>query len=192
MTGDDFSPLASFHRNLREEALSLIAANPPTPWGNRVYIHTGGVLAVGWDRAEHVLIISSGGYSLNAPSGERLARNRDNGLLHSALSETGLQWTDPDSAEVVQVFGLYGGGGIATTKDSWSLEMITPAWPEYMLILWDPSAAKPGVAGRGYFFGAHRIDISPLAGEARGCGFSPSGRHFLIAASDGVLVWSRP
>lgn len=191
MGGAEFSPLAAFHQSLREEALSLAVENSPEPWGNRAYIHAGGVLAVGWDREEHILIISNDGYSLNTPSGKRLIRNRDSGLLNSALSETGLQWTDPDSAEVIQVFGLYGGGGIATTKDGWSIAMIMPAWPEYMIILWDPSAAKPGAAGRGYFFGAHRIDIRPLAGEARGCGFSPSGRHFLVAASDGALVWSR-
>jgi hypothetical protein len=71
-------------------------------------------------------------------------------------------------------------------------KLITPDWPACMAVLWEPSAARSRAATGGYFRGAHRLDSGPLVGEPHGCGFSPSGRHFVLAASDAVLVTSRP
>jgi hypothetical protein len=182
--------LAEQRRHLREQALALPADPPPPPWIQSCSIHAGGITVAGWTRAEHILLVSNEGYSLtNSDTGERLERNRDEKATNAALSTTQLTFTLPSNGEVTPIFGLFGGGGIRGTADSWWLETIAPDWPEEMVLLFDPSAAEPGASRFGYFYGAHRLHLPGLGGELRGCGFAPSGLRFMVVASDGAFVY---
>jgi hypothetical protein len=121
-------------------------------------------------------------------TGERVIRDRDAAQAYQALQ--GLTFTVPATHEIVQVFGINGGGGLLVADD-WRLELIAPEWPEQRVVLREPSPV-PGPAPRAYFQGAHWVDARGLAGTLLGCGFAPSGHLFLVAASDGVIVYARP
>jgi hypothetical protein len=187
LTLDDLTP---HERQLRAEALALVPGDPPTSWSAGVHLHAGGVIASGWDIAERVLLVSHDGYSLSDPrTSERLLRDRDPAAGYACLSETRLTFTLPTTGEIVPVFGIFGGGGICV-RGAWQLAIIAPTWPREMVVLWDPSASGMGAGRRSYFHGAHHLRV-PLGGTLLGCGFAPSGRHFMVAASDGAVVFSR-
>lgn len=176
----------SYRKKLREEALGLRPETPPL-WSLSTYIHAGGVIAAGWDSREHIVLISHDGYSVSNPdTGERLIRDPDPTTGYGGLSPTGLEFTIPRTGETIPIFGIFGGGGILVSPyDRWQLEIIAPDWPDTEVILREPVSGK-----RTYFEGAHRLDLR-LAGTLRGCGFSPSGRYFMVVASDGVTVFLR-
>jgi hypothetical protein len=111
------SPVTAYQRQLRAEALAMVPSPPPAPWHALVAIFAGGLIAVGWDQAEQLVLISHDGYSLQTPAGERLVRDRDTQRADDAFSATRLEWTIPETHEVVSVYGLHGGGGIARTAD---------------------------------------------------------------------------
>lgn len=175
-----------YRQKLREEALSL-PPETPAPWTLSAYIHAGGVIAAGWDSQENVILVSHDGYSVCDPrTGERLIRDPDPEMGYGGLSETGLEYSVPATGETRPVFGIFGGGGILVSpRDHWELEIIAPDWPDEMVIL-----REPGPGGRDYLEGAHRLDLG-LAGTLRGCGFAPSGRQFIVVASDGAVVFRR-
>src|SRR5260221_8887881 len=110
LTLDDLTP---HEGRLRAEALALVPGTPPAPWSAGVYLHAGGVIAAGWDAAEHVLLVSHDGYSLSDPhTGERLVRVRDRQAGYAGLAASGCTFTLPTTGERVPVFGIFGGGGL--------------------------------------------------------------------------------
>src|SRR5262249_55070168 len=123
-------------------------------------------------------------------TGERLVRDPDAAVGYAGLAGTGLAFTLPATGERVPVFGIFGGGGIYV-HDQWSLAIISPLWPREMVVLWDLSASGRGAGKRSYSYGAHHLRLPPLGGTLRGCGFAPSGRHFMMVASDGAVIFSR-
>ena len=166
----------------------MVAGDPPAPWGLRIIIPAAGVWSGGWDRDEHVVLISGEGYSISdADTGERLVRDRDGVRTSAALSDRYLSFTIPATGEKIAVFGIHGGDGGHHGHDGWSLEAIYPWWPNTNIIL-EPNLG-PGAGRREYLDGTYLIDVKRLSGWLK-CGFSPSGCRFMILGSGGAEVFS--
>jgi hypothetical protein len=133
------------------------------------------------------VLISHDGYSVTDPlTGERLVRNRDSVRTFAALASDHLSFTLPDSGESIAVFGLWGGDGSHVTADGWALEVIYPWWPNVDVLLRRPRSGPVG----GYFEGSSLIEGLGTV-TWLGCGFSPSGRCFMLLGSDGPKIYVR-
>jgi hypothetical protein len=142
------------------------------------------VIAAGWTDDEKVLLVSHDGYSVCAPDGQRVARDRE----YVGLSPDRLSFATPGYARPVRVFGLYGGDGAWCTVDGWSVAIIHPLWPRPWLILRRPV----GAGAQGLLPGATRLDLKGLdEHDWLRVGFSPSGKHLAIASASGCMVVSR-
>jgi len=169
---------------LLHAARALVPCAPPKPWSRSAFIIAGGVVAAGWTEDENVILVSHDGYSVCAPDGQRLARDRE----YAGLSSDRLSFVVPGHSQAVRVFGVYGGDGAWCTSDGWSVSVIYPLWPRPWLVLRRP--AEPGA--KGFLHGATRLDLGGLdEHDWLRVGFSPSGRHLAVASASGCLVVSR-
>jgi hypothetical protein len=96
-----------------------------------------------------------------------------------------LSFRIPLSGQDISIFGFESGDGIHVTNDGWMLEVIHPWWPRASVIL--DQAFVPNYE---YLKQATMIDLIRLDGKIK-CGFSPSGKHFVILGSGGALLYSR-
>ncbi len=181
------SPLTEYQRALLEQARAIVPGPPPPPWETGVAVFAGGALAAGWTHDEHIVVISTNGYSVSNPAtGERLVRDRDEQRMYTFLSPDNLSFALPDTDEQVRIFGVWGGDGSHVTSDGWNVEAIYPWWPEVDVVIWPPR----GPGGAGYFDGAYLLDLAGI-GTWRGCGFSPSGKYLMLLDSAGAQVYYR-
>lgn len=180
--------LSTYEEEIRAAALRLVPEPAPEPWREGAFIHAGGVAAAGWTADENVLLVSHDGYSVTTPSGSRLSRDPDPARGFAALGPDCLAFPIPGTHALVRVFGLCGGDGARVSADGWSVEVITPLWPRRWALLRRPLG--PGV--RSFADGATRLELHGLDEHDWLCaGFSPSGKHLLIASGSGGLVLSR-
>lgn len=176
--------LTTYEARVLHEALSLQPGAPPGPWHDMAFISAGGLIAAGWTQDEHVLLVSHDGYSVSAPDGQRLARDRE----YSGLTPDHLSFALPGQVAPVPVFGVFGGDGSWVTADGWSIWIVHPLWPRPWLIMRAPCG--PGAAGP--FAGATRLNLRGLdQHDWLRAGFSPSGKHVLVVSASGCLVVSR-
>jgi hypothetical protein len=180
--------LTRYESELVRAARSLAPSDPPKPWRQAAFIGAGGVTTAGWTAEENVLLLSADGYSVTAPSGERLARDPDAARGYAGLSPDSLSFALPGQASPVQVFGLCGGDGSWVTADAWSLEVIHPMWPRPSLVMRPPTG--PGATG--YLDGVTRLELQGLdEHDWLRAGFSPSGNHMLVVSTSGCMILTR-
>lgn len=188
-TRETNSPLNDYQVEMLKLARNLHPAEPPLPWGRRVIIPAAGVLAAGWDKSENMLLISVDGYSLSDSStGERLVRDRDSERTYAALVSNDLRFENPETHELIDIFGVNGGDGIHRTEDQWTLQKIYPWWPKEAVIIKSPFI--PGSGKHHLLDDAYLIKLVRIDGWLK-CGFSPSGKHFAVVGSGGAEVFSR-
>ncbi|MVO99924.1 hypothetical protein [Paenibacillus lutrae] len=175
-----------FELDLLGKAQNMQQTVPPEPWIYEVIVPASGVTACGWDEDENLVLISGSGYSITqAITGKRIHRDRDSSLTDAGMSKDYLTFTVPLTGLVMGVFGFEAGDGIFGTDDGWRLDVIYPWWPRASVVL-------DNVFRQGYRYleDAVMIDLKRLDGPVK-CGFSPSGRHFVVLGSGGALVYSR-
>lgn len=178
--------LTEYERLLLSRARSLSPSRPPWPWEREWTVPASGVLACGWDAEEHLVLLSGSGYSItDVRTGERLHRDRNADEVYDRLAQSMLRFTVPYHGQTIDIFGFEAGDGIHLTGDGWSLKTIYPWWPRASVIL--EQVFAPGYR---YLEQAAMIDPGRLDGDIR-CGFSPSGRHFVILGSGGAVGYSR-
>ncbi len=86
----------------------------------------------------------------------------------------------PLDGQAVKVAGLFGGGLPLTTRDGWLLEAQARAWPTHSVFLTAPGSREPVCVGEDGVC------------ELRACGFSETGRTFVIATSCELMMFARP
>lgn len=160
------------------------------------YVPVGGLLGIGF--ASHpetgddlVMVVSNDGHGLfDARTGEKIARDRDPGWEHStpdAVPDLSCPGLGPVAGERVRIAGLFGGGLHTTTEDGWTLEVVSPAWPnDRVLLSTDGGLPHTGPHGERWWHVFH-ADRSTL----RAVGFSPSGRTLAVATSSDLTLWAR-
>lgn len=156
--------------------------DPPAPWRRSSVFAVGGLFGVGYaaDRDLLLVLSSQGRGVFDCLTGEKLARDYDE--AHDFFDPIRLTAAGfgPLAGQTVRVGGLFGGGLPLTTADGWCLEAQARVWPTHSVFLTAPGARESVCVGE------------DGACELRACGFSETGRSFVIATSCDLTVFARP
>jgi len=176
---------------LRERVRRLRPAPASLPWRRTGTPSVGGLLAVGFGQnSDSLLAISHDGRGVfDCRKGGRVARDRGKLMTDAdydaiALTAAGI---GPLEGQVVRVGGLTGGALPRTTHDDWSIEIVSPDWPEFTVILQPPGCSFiPSIQAE------RCVRLETLgAGEFRTAGFSSTGLSLVVATSADIDIWSR-
>ncbi|MGW0577237.1 hypothetical protein ACWD25_14965 [Streptomyces sp. NPDC002920] len=188
--------LSAYQQALRARLLAAPVVPAPEPWQRVAFVPVGGLLGIGFasrpeDGRDLVMAVSHDGHGLfDAVTGERIARDRDPDPEDStpdAAADLSCPGLGPISGSRVRIAGLFGGGLHTTTADGWTLEVVTPAWPnDRVLLSGDGGLPHPGPHGERWWHIFHS-DYS----ELRAVGFSPSGQTIAVATSSDISLWTR-
>ena len=178
-------------RKLNSRLRALKSQAPTAPW-KRVAAHAvGGLTEIGYaEDSDWLLVVSSQGRGLfDCLSGERTARDY-------AEPAGDIDWYDEISlvargigvieSQLVHLAGLHGGGLPRFTRYGWGLELVAPDWPLTSVILSPPHQTV--------LIESHSEGCVKVAedSELRACGFSDTGRSFVVAISHTVEIYTRP
>ncbi|MFD4527613.1 hypothetical protein ACFWP7_27530 [Streptomyces sp. NPDC058470] len=192
--------ISAYQRALRDRLLAAPVVPVPEPW-RPVFEHTygvpvGGLLGIGFGTHpdsghDVVMAVSHDGHGLfDAVTGEKIARDRDPDPEDStpdAVADLTCPGLGPITGSRVRIAGLFGGGLHTTTADGWTLEVVTPAWPnDRVLLSGDGGLPHSGPHGEQWWHIFHS-DYS----ELRAVGFSPSGQTIAVATSSDISLWTR-
>lgn len=192
--------LSAYQRALRDRLLAAPVIPAPAPWRpvfEYAYgVPVGGLLGIGF--ASHpssghdlVMVVSHAGHGLfDAVTGEKIARDRDpdpEGSTPDGAPDLTCPGPGPIAGSRVPVAGLFGGGLHTTTGDGWTLEAVTPAWPnDRVLLSADGGLPHSGPHGEQWWHIFHAT-----YSELRAFGFSPSGETIAVATSSDLSLWTR-
>jgi hypothetical protein len=172
---------------LRKELRALQAAPPPKPWRKIGTIAVGGLRAVGFDRqSELLLIVSSAGRGVvDCHTGLKVARDGEE--YYEGEGHLEARGIGPLQGATLRMAGLLGGGLPISTNDGWSVEVVTLDWPVHEILLLEPFASLyDSLRGKPSLF--HKVGAES---ELRACGFSYSGRSFVVATSSDITIFGR-
>jgi hypothetical protein len=154
----------------------------PSPWRALPAQGVGGLFQVGYaGGSDFLLVLSAQGRGIfDCLTGAKVAR--DSAEAHDFFDQIRLtaDGFGPLAGRSIRMAGLFGGGFPLTTADEWCLEVHAQAWPTQSVFLRAPAARKPVCIG----------DDGEC--EMRACGFSETGRSFIIATSCELAIFTRP
>jgi hypothetical protein len=154
----------------------------PKPWRRLPASAVGGLFQVGYAAGTDLLLVlsSQGRGVFDCISGEKVAR--DYAEAHDFFDPIRLTAVGfgPLSGQTGHMAGLFGGGLPLTTLDGWGLEVQARVWPTHTVFLSAPGTREPVCIGE------------DGACEMRACGFSETGRSFVIATSCDLTIFARP
>ena len=168
--------------------LSLLEiSEPPPPWREVPAIAIGGVRSVGFQPDSDLLLVVSeqGRGVIDCNTGKKLARDHDEYFEDEIRLEA--EGIGPMSGQRIRISGLHGGGLPNSTSDMWSLDAVTLAWPEQLLILVEPGSWLYG----GLYGKPDNLWKVFADSEIRAQGFSPTGRSLVIATSSEIQIYAR-
>ena len=175
---------------IKERLQKLPLKGPPLPWKHKGTQPSGGLREIGFaEGTDLLLVVSESGRGIfDALTGQRVGRDPQ------ALDST---WYDeikliakgfgPLAGQSIRIAGLMGGGLPLSTADRWYLQALTLEWPETTVILEPPGT---DVLVERMSSGCVRLDLTG-AGEFRTCGFSATGRSFVVATSADAEFFAR-
>ena len=178
-------------RKLNSRLRALKLQSPAAPWKRLTAHAVGGLTEIGYaEGSDWLLVVSSQGRGLfDCLSGERIARDYAEPAGDvDWYEEVGLvaRGIGPVENQFVRLAGLHGGGLPRFTRDGWGVELVAPDWPIMSIILSPP--------GRTVLVESHSEGCVKVAedSEIRACGFSETGRSFVVAMSHTVEIYTRP
>ncbi|MDP9842728.1 hypothetical protein [Streptosporangium lutulentum] len=190
--------ISDYQHRLRQHLLAAPVLQAPAPWqpvlDNRTPI--GGLLGIGFavhpeSGRDLVMVVSNDGHGLfDAVTGEKITRDRDpdpDADTPDASPDLTCPGLGPIAGTRVHIAGLFGGGLHSTTPDGWSLNVVTPEWPNDRVLLSAGGDIYKDPPGEGWWHVFH-ADYSTF----RAAGFSPSGRTLAVATSSDLTLWTRP
>lgn len=162
--------------------IPLVQPLPP-PWRVTANWPIGGLFAVGYAPGTDLLLVLSwqGRGLFDCLNGQMLARDPSDVLPHIDQTRLIAEGIGPLAGESIRVAGLFGGGLAKTTSDGWFLEVRAMAWPTHSVFMRSPDARSSDLC-----IG------DDGACEMRACGFSETGRSFVIATTCELSVFTRP
>ncbi|WP_329123045.1 hypothetical protein [Streptomyces sp. NBC_01465] len=188
--GSRLSPHAEM---LRDRFLAAPVVAAPDPWrpADRPFAPVGGLTGVGFglhpDSGRDLLMaVSHNGHGLfDTVTGERIARDPEGDDPDGG--DLACQGLGPLADSRIRIAGLYGGGLHTTAVGGWSVEVVSPDWPNDRVLL-SGAGGSPyrGAHGEGWWHVFHSA-----WSELRAFGFSPSGRSLAVATSSDVTLWTR-
>jgi hypothetical protein len=179
-----------YTQGIKQRLQKLPLEGPPLPWKHKGTQPIGGLREVGFAEGTdlHMVVSESGRCIFDALTGQRVGRDPQ------ALDST---WYDeikliakgfgPLAGQSIRIAGLMGGGLPLSTVDRWHLQALTLEWQETSVILEPPGTS---VLVERMSSGCVRLELTG-AGEFRICGFSATGRSFVIATTADVEFFAR-
>jgi hypothetical protein len=141
----------------------------------------GGLFQVGYGpETDFLLVLSHAGRGVfDCVSGKKLAR--DYGDAFQFFDQIRLESVGfgPLDGIKIRMAGLFGGGLPLTTQDGWRLEVQARQWPNTSVFLTAPASKDSICIG------------DDGAVEMRACGFSETGKSFIIATSADITAFAR-
>ncbi len=171
--------------SLRHSLETLPLGLPPEPWSRRGDYAVGGLTEIGFaPDADVLLVVSSQGRGLfDCRTGSKLARDPAedwDGLDETHLVSPGFgDWAQT----MFRLAGLHGGGLPMTTADGWGLHCVPLPWPQHFVFISRP--------WKSHMFDQWTKIATDNACEFRACGFSDTGRSFVVASSCELLIFAR-
>jgi hypothetical protein len=171
-----------------ERIRGLRTREPPLPWKRFSVQAVGGLTEVGFgENTELLLVVSHNGRGVfDCRNGQKIARDYDppDRLWYQPiqLRATGI---GPLAGVKIRLAGLHGGGLPICTEDGWSLELVSPDWPDSGLILQPPGTSIYMDDRSGSCVKVADVDV------LRVYGFSDTGRTFIIASSHTLEIFGR-
>ncbi len=155
--------------------------SPPAPWRPVQVFAVGGLFGVGYATGSDLLLVlsSQGRGVFDCLTGEKLARDYNEAHDFFDLIRLTAAGFGPLAGQSIRIGGLFGGGLPLTTTDGWCLEAQARAWPTHSVFLTAPGSREPICVGE------------DGACEFRACGFSETGRTFIIATSCDLTIFAR-
>lgn len=190
--------LSSYQEELRDRMLAAPVVRAPDVWRPvfEPFAAVGGLIGIGF--ASHpdtghdlVMVVSNDGHGLfDAVTGEKTARDRNPDAEDStpeAVPDLSCPGLGPVAGSRVRIAGVHGGGLHTTTADGWTVEVVSPAWPNHRVLLsTDGGLPHSGPHGEKWWHIFHS-----RYSELRAVGFSPSGRTLAVATSSDLTLWTR-
>ncbi|HVJ62309.1 MAG TPA: hypothetical protein VM555_06300 [Tahibacter sp.] len=160
---------------------------PPAPWRRSTVMAVGGLRAAGFDRdSELLLVVSASGRSvIDCRTGEKVARDPSDYWEDQRLLEA--EGIGPLAGKTLRVAGLAGGGLPLYTSDGWWIELAAPDWPDTDVLLKEPDS-HPHDSSREQPAAMHKLHTES---ELRACGFSCTGRSFIVGTPSDLAVYTR-
>ena len=155
--------------------------DPPAPWQRLPVYGIGGLIQVGYAAGSDLLLVlsSQGRGVFDCIAGDKLARDYDEAHDYFDPIRLTAVGFGPLAGQMIRVGGLFGGGLPLTTVDGWHLEAQARVWPMHSVFLSAPGARESVCIGE------------DGACELRACGFSETGRSFVIATSCELAMFTR-
>ncbi|MEU9522481.1 hypothetical protein [Streptomyces sp. NPDC048224] len=188
--------LSAYQQAMRDRLLAAPVTTAPEPWQALPLVPVGGLIGIGFASDpgtghDLVMVVSNDGHGLfDAVTGEKLARNRDprdEDSTPEGVADLTCPGLGPIAGSRVHIAGLFGGGLHHRTRDGWSLEVVTPAWPnERVLLSRGGGLPHAGPHGERWWHIFHS-GYSTF----RAAGFSPSGHTIAVATSSDLTLWTR-
>lgn len=190
--------LSNYQQQLRDRFLAAPVLAAPPPWQPVLDRRTpiGGLQGIGFaahpdDGHDLVMAVSQDGHGLfDARTGEKIARDRDpdpDTSTPDASADLTCPGLGPIAGTRVHIAGPFGGGLHRTTPDGWSLNIVSPEWPNDRILLSADGDIYKDPPGQGWWHIFHSSYST-----FRAAGFSPSGRTLAIATSSDLTLWTRP
>ncbi|MGW2291473.1 hypothetical protein [Streptomyces phaeochromogenes] len=192
--------LSAYQQALLDRLLAAPVTPAPEPWrpvfAYEYGVPVGGLLGIGF--ASHpesghdlVMVVSGDGHGLfDAVTGEKIARDRapdPEDSTPDAVADLTCPGLGPIAGSRVHIAGLFGGGLHTTTEDGWTLEAVTPAWPNGRVLL----SVDGGLPHSGPYGDQWWHIFHSTYSELRAFGFSPSGETIAVATSSDMSLWTR-
>ncbi|WP_435020278.1 hypothetical protein TA3x_001741 [Tundrisphaera sp. TA3] len=161
--------------------MTEVIRDVPAPWQPIQGHAVGGLFQVGYAAGSDLLLVlsSQGRGVFDCLTGVKVARDDDE--AHDFFDPIRLTaiGIGPLDGHVVRVVGLFGGGLPLTTCDGWRMRVQAREWPTQSVYLVAPDSDQEICIG------------DDGACEWRACGFSETGRSFVIATSCGLMIFAR-
>ncbi|GLZ35308.1 hypothetical protein Lesp02_74950 [Lentzea sp. NBRC 105346] len=183
--------LSDHQWGLRAKFLAASTVPAPQPWrpADSHVIAVGGLLGVGFatDRGRDLLLVAStrGLGLFDTVTGSRLARDPEPDSGWPDDNDLTCQGIGPIARRRVPMAGL-AGGGLHTGTAGWSVDVVSPDWPNERVLLSTGSPYTGGAHGETWWHIFHSRHS-----ELRAAGFSPSGATLVVATSSDINLWTR-
>lgn len=182
--------MSSYKEENRKRLINLLgyvkADKNPEGWTHVSSVAVGGLLSVGFSRVEPhlLLVVSSSGRSLvDCDTGNKIERDYEEyeGLDDWSLTCKGIGRLRD---ETITICGPNGGGLPQSNSAGESLEVVSPNWPEYDLVLCREYKCS--------LIDGHQSYCNIIYTEhLRGFGFSWCGNYIVAACGSDFDIWQR-
>lgn len=177
-------------QTIRTQLTQAAVQSPPEPWQLVKSVAVGGLTHVGYaNDSDLLLVISHQGRSvIDCLTGNKLARDYEEDFEDLDEIKLIAPGIGPIEKQNIRISGLSGGGLPNITDDGWHIETIALPWPKYFVFL--SHLSQHNARETHWLEAATKVGDSEAC-EIHACGFSETGKTFVIARSCDLDIFSR-